>query len=99
MFAWTVNEEDMMKWCIKNGMDGVLTDDPTKFLEVCEDWERGKRDFQISWGQWLMILWINSMVLLFGAIFWWKHGGMGKSKKESEKCANGNVSTSSKDER
>lgn len=80
IYAWTVNEEDMMRWCISKGLDGVITDDPKKFLEVCEDWQRGKRDIHISWGQWMMILWINIMVLVFGGIFWWKHGGMGKQK-------------------
>jgi len=81
IFAWTVNEEDMMRWCISKGLDGVITDDPKKFLDVCEDWERGKRDIHIFWGQWMMMLWINLMVLAFGGIFWWKHGGMGKQKK------------------
>lgn len=81
IFAWTVNEEDMMRWCISQGLDGVITDDPKKFLAVCEDWERGKREIHISWGQWMMILWVNLMVLAFGGIFWWRHGGMGKQKK------------------
>lgn len=32
--AWTVNEEDKMKWCIRKGLDGVITDDPKLFNEV-----------------------------------------------------------------
>ncbi len=83
IFAWTVNEEDMMRWCISKGLDGVITDDPKKFLEVCDDWERGKRDIHISLTQWMMVLWINLMVLAFGGIFWWRHGGMGKQKKRN----------------
>lgn len=83
VFAWTVNDEDMMRWCINNGLDGVITDDPKKFLEVCEEWERGKRDVQISWRQWMIILWINVMVIVFGAIFWWKYGGAKKQKTKT----------------
>lgn len=53
VFAWTVNEERWMEWCIRRNMpdpageqtqgakliDGVITDDPKLFLEVCERWE------------------------------------------------------------
>ena len=44
VFAWTVNEEEWMEWCIRKGVDGVITDDPKLFLEVCERWcgEGGK---------------------------------------------------------
>ncbi|KAH9892409.1 PLC-like phosphodiesterase [Xylariomycetidae sp. FL2044] len=33
--AWTVNDEDCMEWCVREGLAGVITDDPKKFLEVC----------------------------------------------------------------
>lgn len=36
VMAWTVNTEDKMEWCIRRGLDGVMTDDPVKFLEVCK---------------------------------------------------------------
>lgn len=49
MFTWTVNDEDSMEWCIKKNtpdgrgekpmLDGVITDDPKMFLEVCRRWE------------------------------------------------------------
>lgn len=80
MYVWTVNERAMMKWCIKNEFDGVITDDPKRFLEVCDEWEQGQREIEISWGQWMLIAWINFMVLIFGILFWWKHGGTGKGK-------------------
>lgn len=78
LYVWTVNEQDMMKWSIKEELDGVITDDPKRFLEVCDEWEQGKREIHISWGQWMMIAWINLMVLVFGTIFWWKYSGTGK---------------------
>jgi phosphatidylglycerol phospholipase C len=36
LFVWTVNEEDWMVWSIRRGLDGVITDDPKLFLEVCD---------------------------------------------------------------
>ncbi|CAF9907078.1 MAG: hypothetical protein ALECFALPRED_003059 [Alectoria fallacina] len=80
LFIWTVNEEDMMRWGISKELDGVITDDPKRFLEVCDEWEHGTRGIKISWGQWMMIAWINLMVLVFGTIFWWKYSSTGKGK-------------------
>lgn len=61
-----------MRWSIKQGADGVITDDPKRFLEVCDEWEHGKRAIHFSAGQWFMIIWVNLMILLFGSIFWWR---------------------------
>jgi len=51
VYAWTVNDERWMEWCIRKNMasggvdgstladkliDGVITDDPKKFLDVCD---------------------------------------------------------------
>ncbi|KAI1808036.1 PLC-like phosphodiesterase [Daldinia bambusicola] len=36
LYSWTVNEADRMEWCVRNGLDGVVTDDPKLFLEVCK---------------------------------------------------------------
>lgn len=87
IFVWTVNEEEMMKWAISKELDGVITDDPKRFLDVCDEWEQGKREFSISWGQWMMIAWISFMVLIFGAIFWWKYSGTGKEEKTTPRRA------------
>lgn len=35
VYAWTVNEESWMKWCIESKIDCVVTDDPRLYLEVC----------------------------------------------------------------
>src|SRR6266498_3231041 len=39
IFLWTVNEENMMRWSVRREVDGVITDDPEKFKEVCDDWD------------------------------------------------------------
>ena len=80
-----------MKWCIGRGLDGVITDDPKRFLEVCEEWENGKRRVESTWKQWMGILWINFMVLVFGAIFFWKHGGVGTKRRQKQKKADRGV--------
>lgn len=45
LFAWTVNHPRWMRWCIERNasgakiMDGVVTDDPKLYLEVCRRYE------------------------------------------------------------
>lgn len=75
-----------MKWSIKRELDGVITDDPKRFLEVCDEWEQGKRSLDVSWSQWMGIAWINFMVLIFGTIFWWKYSGTGKEKSARKRA-------------
>ena len=84
-----------MKWSIKKEFDGVITDDPKQFLEVCDEWEQGMREIEVSWGQRMGIAWINFMVIIFGAMFWWKHGRTGEGKKTPERA----VSSPSKEEK
>jgi phosphatidylglycerol phospholipase C len=40
IFAWTVNEEEWMEWSIKKGLDGVITDDPKLYRDVCDRLEQ-----------------------------------------------------------
>ncbi|KAK4501501.1 hypothetical protein PRZ48_007310 [Zasmidium cellare] len=44
VYAWVVDEEHTMKWCIWHGLDGVLTDDPEKFLDVCKNFDFGAKE-------------------------------------------------------
>ncbi|KXJ91005.1 PLC-like phosphodiesterase [Microdochium bolleyi] len=36
VYSWTINEESWMEWAIRRRLDGIITDDPRLFLEVCE---------------------------------------------------------------
>jgi phosphatidylglycerol phospholipase C len=38
--VWTVNKEVWMEWSIRHEVDAVVTDNPKKFLEVCDRWEK-----------------------------------------------------------
>lgn len=40
LYAWTVNEEGWMRWAIGKRLDAVITDDPRKYLEVCETYRK-----------------------------------------------------------
>lgn len=44
VYAWTVNDESRMRWDIRQGLDGVITDDPKLFLEVRKSWHEGTND-------------------------------------------------------
>lgn len=44
VYAWTVNDESRMRWDIRQGLDGVITDDPKLFLEVRKSWHEGTKD-------------------------------------------------------
>ena len=39
VLVWTVNHEEWMEWSIRRGVDGVITDDPKLFLDVCRRWD------------------------------------------------------------
>ncbi|KAK1654504.1 glycerophosphoryl diester phosphodiesterase [Colletotrichum phormii] len=39
LFVWTVNDEEWMEWSVRAAADGVITDDPELFREVCRRWE------------------------------------------------------------
>lgn len=41
LFLWTVNDEKNMKWCVSKGVDGVITDDPKKYLDLSSRWKGG----------------------------------------------------------
>ncbi|KAL8650395.1 MAG: hypothetical protein Q9210_003849 [Variospora velana] len=89
MFHWTVNDDDFMRWSIKHEADGVITDDPKRFLEVCDEWEEGRRGIHFDRSQWMAILYFNFMIVLFQMIFFWRFGTLpgGKPKRRLKPVA------------
>lgn len=67
-----------MKWCIGKELDGVVTDDPKRFLEVCDNWEGGERGIEIDAKVWAAISWTNFVILLFSMVIWWRLGRVGR---------------------
>lgn len=74
VLAWTVNAEEKMRWCIRKGIDGVLTDDPKLFLDVCERYEgREEADREdgerLSWGLWFDVVRVWIFFFFFGYLY------------------------------
>ncbi|KAL8967550.1 MAG: hypothetical protein Q9183_002866 [Haloplaca sp. 2 TL-2023] len=74
IYHWTVTQDSFMRWSIKHGADGVITDNPKRFLEVCDEWEHGKKDVHFDRKQWFFVIWLNSMIMVFRCIFFWRYG-------------------------
>jgi phosphatidylglycerol phospholipase C len=66
IFLWTVNDEERMRWCVMKEVDGVITDDPLKFLEISRNYN-GER-CRLPASQYGFAIWINIMATLFGFI-------------------------------
>jgi glycerophosphoryl diester phosphodiesterase len=94
IFAWTVNDANRMRWCIRKQLDGVITDDPKKFLEICEDYEGGqvlkgkaqkelKATEKYHAGDWLQILKIQILVAIFIMLFKYRYGSSMEKKYQN----------------
>jgi glycerophosphoryl diester phosphodiesterase len=75
VYAWTVNDEKKMQWGISKGLDGIVTDDPKKFLEVRKRWEvDGPKEVRFTLGEWIKILQMQMLIFVFGFYVRWKLG-------------------------
>jgi hypothetical protein len=57
-----------MRWGIRHGLDGVITDDPKLFLEVRKDWHEGMQE-SLGLRIWLDVLRINFFALVFALFY------------------------------
>lgn len=67
LYAWTVNKPNMMKWCIQHELDGVITDDPQLFREICHDWKDDEPPARPTLIHWFITFWVYifSSILIF----------------------------------
>ncbi|KAL0637964.1 hypothetical protein Q9L58_003042 [Maublancomyces gigas] len=42
VYTWTVNDAQVMRWAIAHSIDSVCTDNPVKFLDVCDKYQDGQ---------------------------------------------------------
>lgn len=83
IFAWTVNKDEMMRWCIAHQLDGVITDDPKRFREVQDEWRAGKRDVALDRATLRMLLWIMFCTVAFRVILAWRtREGWGRKRNK-----------------
>ena len=69
IFAWTVNVEEKMEWCIRRKLDGVLTDDPKLFRQVCERYDDKQPERRMPLKHFLAAVRIWLFALLFGSLY------------------------------
>jgi hypothetical protein len=85
VYAWTVNDEARMRWDIRQGLDGVVTDDPKLFLEVRNSWHEGTKD-GLRIMDALDIVRVNFFTMIYTLLFWVMFGMReGRSKKRSSR--------------
>lgn len=63
-----------MKWSIKKEVDGVITDDPKKFLEVCKDYDENAPLHRLTIREYPSVVWINILVIVFSLLFRFRYG-------------------------
>ena len=68
VYAWTVNDEGTMKWCMKHQVDAILTDDVEKLVKVQIAWQRGDRQFHIKSRTWAFSIWVWLLSSLLGVL-------------------------------
>lgn len=68
VYAWTVNDVSRMRWDIRQGLDGVITDDPKTFVEVRDSWHEGVPD-GTGFKVWFDVARINLFAFIHAIMF------------------------------
>ncbi|KAI9709344.1 MAG: hypothetical protein M1820_003464 [Bogoriella megaspora] len=72
VIGWTVNDKSWMKWAVRKDLDGLITDDPKTYLEVCENWEdeddKGGTDLMML----VIALWTQVLVFFLARWYLWR---------------------------
>jgi phosphatidylglycerol phospholipase C len=53
IFVWTINDEETMKWSIYKEVDGVITDDPKKYLKIRETYQGEEVSLYLKLLEWI----------------------------------------------
>jgi phosphatidylglycerol phospholipase C len=80
VLAWTVNETKKMEWCIRRRLDGVITDDPKLFLDVCKRYDDRVAEESFGFAMWIEVLRIWFLATLFGFLYRNRFAGRTKSQ-------------------
>ncbi|KAH0541598.1 hypothetical protein FGG08_003946 [Glutinoglossum americanum] len=87
VFVWTVNDVGTMRWSIRRGVDGVLTDDPKKFLDVCREFREDiyLEEDRLTVRQYLGLVGFNIVAAVLNLLFRWRHELRDHMKKVTAK--------------
>ncbi|KAL3456636.1 PLC-like phosphodiesterase [Aspergillus heterothallicus] len=79
VYLWTVNAPNMMRWAIRNQVDGIITDDPVLLQKVYEEWEVEQKENpqgpplthsdRLTMGQRFQIILFTILVVLTNSYF------------------------------
>ena len=81
VYAWTVNEANLIRWCIRHELDAVMTDTPVLFRKVAAEWRGSDRGFvgddgsgngkleRLSLSQVLQVWLMTFLILTVGRLF------------------------------
>lgn len=68
VYAWNVNDEDTMKWCMKHQVDAILTDNVENLVKVQTAWQEGDHQFHIKFQSWAFTIWVWILSSVLGAL-------------------------------
>ena len=70
LYAWTVNDTNLMKWCCQHQLAGVITDDPKRFRRICEEWDdQAEPRARQTLFQWIYTIYIWTLIAVFSRPF------------------------------
>jgi hypothetical protein len=70
LFVWTVNEAVHMRWCLREAVDGVVTDEPEELKRICESWDdRSHKEHRITLSQHIELYLVALPVILLSWAF------------------------------
>lgn len=68
IFSWTNNDDINIEWCIRRGLDGIITDEVPKALKLCEtlgEERRHRWKAKVVIGRIIFNFWLYVFILLF----------------------------------
>lgn len=72
VLSWTINSEDHMKWCIRRGLDGVVTDEVEKYLDVAERFDEDQEkepylpvELKVLWAAFKSFVWVKILLVFY----------------------------------
>jgi phosphatidylglycerol phospholipase C len=72
LFFWTINDDNTMRWCISKQVDGVITDDPRRYLELCRSYKGEK--VRVTMKGWASFAFIKIMIPFYRILVQRRYG-------------------------
>jgi tubulin gamma len=69
LVAWTVNDPKHMRWCIKHGLNGIISDDPGLLVRIRDEYDLKIDHKSFSIRDLVRILGMNMLCGFIGFIF------------------------------